>query len=86
MYRMGRCGNNTTQHLIIIHNIPCPGSKGGQSAENTAENPLALLLESDEKRICISPLSADNIMLVGSASVKSGPAYNCKPVLSPSYT
>ena len=52
---------------------PSPACNGGQSAENTAENPLAFLLASVLNRICISPLSADNIKLVGSASVKSGP-------------
>ena len=60
--------------LCINQNIiPSPGVKGGQSAENIAENPLAFLLASVEKRICISPLSADSIKFVGSASVKSGP-------------
>ena len=66
--------------------LPSPATKGGQSAENTAENPLAFLLASVLNRICISPLSADKMKLVGFASVKSGPWYNLIPVLSPSKT
>ena len=45
----------------IFHRLPWPGCSGGQSAENTAEKPLPFLLASVEKRICISPLSADSI-------------------------
>ena len=65
--------SNFEQTLKSKFYTPSPACNGGQSAENTAENPLAFLLASVLNRICISPLSADNIKLVGSASVKSGP-------------
>ena len=39
--------------------LPSPGTRGGQSAEKTAENPFAFWSESVRNLMTISPSSAD---------------------------
>ena len=67
--------------VVMLLDIPSPVFNSGQSAEKTAENPLADSVAPETNRICISPF-AETISSGTSVPVNPSSGCNWAPLLS----